>query len=107
MPRRKSYHKKHLERHGSSNFTKRRELAVQASLKKHAATVKKSKTRAAAFGSRNITDAAARRREIYLRYSRRPKTTKEKLIEKNYADQFANVVVGAFIIRKWIRSVVC
>ena len=105
MPR--HHRKKSPIRRGNSNFAKRRELAVDAALRRHAATVKKSKTRAAAFGSRNISDAAARRREIFLRYSRRQKTAKEKLIEKKYANQFANVVVGAFIIRKWIRSVVC
>ena len=101
------HHHRGKKRRGSSNFTKRREAAVDAALYKHAQLIKKSKSRAAAFGSRNISDAAARRREIYLRYSKRQKTAKEKLIEKKYAGKFPNLVAGVHMIRKWIRSVAC
>ena len=101
----KHHTRKKLKRRGSSNFTKRRELAVALSLKRHKQSIKKSKSHAAAFGSRNISDAAARRREIFLQYCKRPKTAKEKKIQKHYAQNFPKLVVGVHIIGKWIRSV--
>lgn len=64
----------------------------------------KSKSHSAAFGSSNISDAAARRREIFLRYSKRPKTVKEIEIQKAYKDRFQNLVVGVHMIRKWLRA---
>ena len=104
-------HKKHTHKKhhgsgsGSSNFTKRRDSAVQASLRRHALAMDKSKSHSAAFGSSNISDAAARRREIFLRYSKRPKTVKEIEIQKAYKDRFQNLVVGTHMIQKWLRFV--